>query len=376
MLDIFNRFTPEIIISPNFATTHHMMFYLYGKKRGVKMMTLVDSKIAGNYIFSYDFNYSTGLFFEHLEKLNQGIINSDNIVKAKDYIRQFRENFKKQDTFGYYYENSNKRNWKQYIRHRIEPYLGIIRWFVKPEQKKNKLSSIGPTIDYRPPKIILRDHYCRERYKKFMDKFHYYSLDKIDKYAYFPLQVQPEEAIDIYAPYFSNQIEAIRLAAMSLPDDYTLVVKEHPAMVGYRSPSYIEKIDKTPNVKLIDYRISSQEVLTKADLVISPSGTTLAEAAFLKKPAIQLGNLGTTLQLPNVFKHTDMTTLSDKIKEVLKYDFENDEYERRLMNFVAAAYDTGYDLNYIKIWEKGDKEGRNKLWEVYKKEISRILIKN
>jgi len=151
------------------------------------------------------------------------------------------------------------------------------------------------------------------------------------------------------------------------------VVKEHPAMLGFRSPSYIKKIDKTPNVKLIDYRISGEEVLKRADLVISPNGTTIAEAAFLNKPTIQLGNLGTTLKLPNVFKHTDMTTLTTKIKEVLKIDLNTAEYERRLENFVAAVYDTGFDFKYETFWAKGRGDNIENLWAIYRREIKNSL---
>ena len=175
--------------------------------------------------------------------------------------------------------------------------------------------------------------------------------------------------MDVVAPFFGNQIETARQVAMSLPDDYTLAVKEHPEMLGLRPPSYIEKVARTPNVKLIDYRISSEEVLKKADLIISTSGTTISEAAFLKKPVIQLGNLGTTLKLPNVFKHTDMTTLATKIKEILKIDLNTAEYERRLENFVAAVYDTGFDFKYGTVWAKGTGDNMENIWTIYKKEI-------
>jgi len=58
------------------------------------------------------------------------------------------------------------------------------------------------------------------------------------------LQFQPEASIDVMAPFFSNQIETARQIAMSMPDDYVLVTKEHPAMVELRPPSYLE--DRAP----------------------------------------------------------------------------------------------------------------------------------
>ncbi|MDD5290987.1 MAG: hypothetical protein PHZ04_02615 [Patescibacteria group bacterium] len=364
--EIFDKFNPEIIITPNFVSLPHIMFNLFAKKRGVRMTEFMDSKIKGYHIFSDSYQGNEGAFYDRVDALNNNSEETVNRDKAKRYIKEFRETFKKPD---YLKETNIKQSIKQIIRHELSPFYHILLWYIKGPSK-NVLESTGITVDYRPPKIILRDHYCNKRYKKFMDNFNYYPFEKIKKFVYFPLQFQPEASMDVTAPYFSNQIEIARLAAMSMPDDYVLAVKEHPAMVGLRPPSYIEKIARTVNIKLIDYRISSEDVLKRADLIISPNSTTIAEAAFLNKPAIQLGNLGTTLKLPNVFHHTDMTTLSAKIKEILKINLKTDEYERRLENFVAAVYDTGFYFNYFKAWEQGD-EALDPLWQIYKKEIEK-----
>ncbi len=143
-------------------------------------------------------------------------------------------------------------------------------------------------------------------------------------------------------------------------------------MVGKRPPSYTEKLSRTVNVKLIDYRIPSEKVLKGADLIVSPGSTAVAEAAFLNKSAIQLGDLGTTLMLPNVTKHSDISTLSEAIKEALHKKLEAD-YERKLENYVAAVYDTGFDVDYLGAWEKGKNDLLEPLWQTYKGEIERIL---
>jgi hypothetical protein len=365
---IFEQFSPDLIISPTFVGFPHIIFNLYAKKKGITMLGMADSKISGMYLFSHDYCDSSGDFWNRVDLLNAGNQKSQNQDGAKKYIAEFRNNFKN-PTF---IKKKPQKTFLQKIRHFGSPYYHILQWYIK--RPINELESTGITIDYRPPKIILRDHYSKDRYTKFMNNFEYYPFNKIRKFVYFPLQVQPEASTDVAAPYFNNLIETARQIAMSLPDDYTLVVKEHPTMLGYQSPSYIEKLARTVNVKLIDYRISTEEVLKRCDLVVSLSSTTLAEAAFLNKPAIQLSNLGITLKLPNIFKHTDMTTLTSKIKEVLKKDLTGKEYERRLENYVSAAYDTGFDVDYSKIWKRG---GTGKemaaLWRAYKKEIERVL---
>ena len=143
-------------------------------------------------------------------------------------------------------------------------------------------------------------------------------------------------------------------------------------MIGLRSPSFYQKLDRTPNIKLIDYRTPNEVVLKGADVILSINGTSIAEAAFLRKPAIQVGDLGTTQKLPNVSRHTDMTTLAAKIKAVLEKPSTDHEYERRLENFVAAAYDTGFDSHYIFEWGT-PKEDPDIVWQLYLAEIQRVF---
>lgn len=374
ILSICETFKPDVIIAPTYASIPHIMWNLFSKKHGIPMLVLGDSKVRGNYIFSKNFNYTEGDFIDRIDNLNSGKVQSPNIAKAKNYIADFRKNFKLPEGFEYWNPGSKEKSlWKK-IRHFLSPFYQIFKWYTKPHI--DYWENIGPSIDYRPPSIILRDHFTYDRNLKASQKYKYYPFEKLGKYVYFPLQTQPEEAIDVSAPFFNNQIEVARQVAMSLPDDYVLAVKEHPTMVGLRSPSYYEKLDRTPNVKLIDYRIPSEKLLLKTDLLIAPVGTTIAEAALLKKPAIQLGEHGTTLKLPNVWHHTDMTTLAEKIKEILKVNINTSDYEQKLENFVAAAYDTGLAIDYSGMWERGsDEKKKNDLWQFYKKEIVNNLTR-
>lgn len=362
--NIFDEFNPDVILTPNFVALPHIMFNLYAKQKGVPMIGVTDCKVRGLYIFSYSYKDDQGPFYDRVAKLNSGLVTSDNLDRAKEYVRQFKEKF----ILPTYAEKSKeKKSLLRIIRHELSPYYHSARWFIK--RPINVVPSLGITADNRPPRIILRDHYAQKSYRSFMNSFKYYPLNNVGKYFYFPLQFQPEATIDVAAPYFSNQIETARQVAMSLPDDYTLVVKEHPAMVGLRPPSYIEKVSHLVNVKVIDYRISSEEVLKGAAGIISPNSTTIAEAAFLKKPVVQLGDLGTTLLLPNVRRCTDMTKLTTVLKEILQSSINEDDYDKKLLNYVAAAFDTGFDVDYINIWERGNSTEMEKLWQIYKKEI-------
>ena len=85
-----------------------------------------------------------------------------------------------------------------------------------------------------------------EYFNLFSVKFiKYDNLKNIKKFAYFPLSVQPELSTNLWAPMFTNLFELIRQIAISLPSGMSLVVKEHPIMLGRRSKKYYEKLKVT-----------------------------------------------------------------------------------------------------------------------------------
>lgn len=366
----FDYFNPDLVIAPNFVALPHIVFGLSAKRRSIPMMAVTDSKVRGVYLFSIDHNDTNQLLRSRLEALNSGMTKSPNASRAESYVAQMRSKFLQPTTFA---STDLAVPFLKRLQQELAPYREIAKWYLR--RPVNLLPNIGITADYRPPRIILRDHYAKKAYKRFMDRFDYDDFASIKKFAYVPLQFQPEETIDVKAPFFNNQIETARQVAMSMPDDYVLVVKEHPGMVGYRPPSYIRKIARLVNVKFIDYRIPNDQILKRAGVIISQNSTTIAEAAYFNKPAIQLGNLATTQLLPNVSRHTDMPSISSAIRSALKIDVTSEDYENRLRNFVAAVYDTGFELDYQKLWEEGrDTEEMSNLWSFFRAEIARLLI--
>jgi hypothetical protein len=371
--DVWKNFNPELIIAPNTIYLFHIFYSLYAKKFNVKTLRVIESRVRGTCIIVYDYNESGGRFYDRFQELENGA-KSDNFDKAKEYIKKSSEKL----ITPIYSDNTLKKlPLIKRIRYHLAPYRAIVRYYLRPDQT-NILKNQRATLDHVPPRYILRNYFAHTRNVRLSNKFKYYDFEKVNKFIYFPLQYQPEETIDVMAPHFNNQLETLRQVAMSAPNDYTVVVKEHPIMVGSRTISYMEKITLTPNVKFIDYRIPSEKVIRRADLVVNVSGTTLAEAAFLKKPAIQLGNLAATKLLPNVFTHSDFTTMAAKIKEILKIDLNTEEYDRKLLNFVTAIYDVGLELDFIALWvaSRPDKAGVTKLFELYKDEMRYIFNKS
>lgn len=368
--DILDKAKPDVIISPNFVALPHIMLNLLGKKKGIPMQGVTDCKVRGFYIFSYSYLDDDCEFIDRYKALESGGESSKNIGKARSYLE---DNRKKMSQPAYMAKNTVVVSNKQTLISFLKMGKAVARRILKGNV--NVIDTLGITIDNKPARILIRDFIQREVNIRKSVKRDYYKLADLENIVYFPLQFQPEASIDVAAPVFSNQLDAIRQVAMALPDDFTLVVKDHPAALGYRSHKLLDKIYHIPNVKLVRWDTPSDEVLKKSKLVVSPNSTTLMEAAIYRIPAIQLGDLGTTMVLPNTYHYTDMGQLSLKIKSLLNEfsTLDEEKYDASLVNFIASAYDIGWDYNYIGVWEDDEKDSKVALNSIYLNEISRKL---
>lgn len=362
-LRVFDDFNPDVIIGPNFVSMFHAMLNLMADGRGVPMIGVTDSKVRRMLVFSHSYLDDKGPFIDRVDALNAGAV-SANESRANEYVADNRDRLKGQG----YPQPAGRMPLRRSLRL-------LARHLRVSFRNENKPELLPDVMDSRSPKIVLRDFVAHRANQTAVERFPYVDLASVGAYAYFPLQFQPEATIDLQAARFNNQLETARQVAMSMPGDLTLVVKDHPAMFGLRPRSYLEKLARTPNVKLVDFRTPPETVLRGAKLVIASVSTTLMEAAMMGLPSVQLSDLGTTLKLPNVLHHPDLTTLPTAVIEALRMDCGSEEYHCRLRNYIAAAMDVGFDGAYMETWlgrsdGKADLDG---LYRVFKADVEDAL---
>jgi hypothetical protein len=132
-----------------------------------------------------------------------------------------------------------------------------------------------------------------------------------ESFAFFGLHMQPEASVDVWAPFFSNQIRVVEFLSRSLPPTHKLLVKLHKSDVPNYSPEYLAALARFPGVEIVSPYADTQEFIRRADLVFSIQGTMGLEAALLGKPVIMFGNILGGL-FPNatmVGKTTDLPAL-------------------------------------------------------------------
>ena len=105
--------------------------------------------------------------------------------------------------------------------------------------------------------------------------------------------------------------------------------------------------------------------------MIGFSGSTFLEASLLNIPSILLGNIGTVERLPNVYKHNDISTITQKIIYILSVE-RDPKYNEKLLNYFKCALAHGMDVeNYWNLWSWQD-GNFNKFYEEIIKEINYV----
>lgn len=107
-------------------------------------------------------------------------------------------------------------------------------------------------------------------------------------YVLFGLHMQPESSIDVWAPFFSNQMWVIELLARSIPPTHKLLVKIHKSDTANHSRAQLERMCALPGVELVRPFADTRSFIENADLVVTIQGTMGLEAALLGKQVITL----------------------------------------------------------------------------------------
>jgi len=157
-----------------------------------------------------------------------------------------------------------------------------------------------------------------------------------ERFCFYPLHHDPDMATLVYAPYFRGQLDIIRNISYSLPAEMKLYVKEHPVSVGYRAPGFYESIKANANVRLVHPSVNTFDLLPKAEIVFTITGTVGWEAILHERPVIVFGDtFWDTFDL--VRRVHDLTTLPDVVDEIVK-QWKPDR--ALLLKFVTAYRET------------------------------------
>lgn len=107
-------------------------------------------------------------------------------------------------------------------------------------------------------------------------------------FVYFPLHAEPESTLNGIEPFFTNQLYALEILTKSIPTDWLLVTKEHPASIGSRPRGWLDLIARFPRMVFAHPFESSIDLIRRARATATITGTAGLEAALLGKPVVTM----------------------------------------------------------------------------------------
>jgi capsule polysaccharide modification protein KpsS len=175
----------------------------------------------------------------------------------------------------------------------------------------------------------------KEKIRKILLKkiINFIQLPKDNNYVYYPLHLEPEASTLYWAPfYFENQMAIAENIAKALPLGWYLYIKENPKMFGKRGISFYLYLKRFSNIKFISANLSGIDLIKKSKAVVTITGTSSLEAAFMGKPSFIFGDVFFDA-CPGVYRIKQW----EGAREFIKRKIENFRYdEDRLIRFTWA----------------------------------------
>jgi len=349
--EMMERERPDIVFGIPPGGLGSMLFYHLARAHGARTLYVAPTNIPNRYVLSKDYTTFTNVDASCKNEADQ-LLASEHGSWARTHLETFRKapvpNFEKTTPASQPVTRSQQFRAKK-IAKALKEILKTIRGhYASPDRKD---------YDYIHPfwqnaDLVKRKLRNLRGVSDLYDRF-----NPAEPFAFFPLHYEPELSLLVLAPRFTDQIHLIGQIARALPVGMPLCVKEHPAMAQYRPRSFYKRLKKIPNVKLIPSTLSSFDVVPRAKLVTTITGTVGWEASLFGVPVISFGNQNFNA-LANVTHCTDLERLPYVIRERL----HNPAYdERDVLAYLAALHKHSFEIDLKQIWEEEtDQEKRRR----------------
>jgi hypothetical protein len=172
-------------------------------------------------------------------------------------------------------------------------------------------------------------------------------------FIFYALHAQPEKTTDPDSGIYSNQILAIEKIRTLIPDNWRILVKEHPIQfdmryvhvkqLRFRSPEFYESIDSISNVQFVSTSTPSEILIEEAQVVATGTGSVAWEAVLKGKRILLFGNSWLSKH-PNCINvdNFDPRIVSERTTEETKEN--NLEYINKISSTLVNSCNSKYVL--------------------------------
>jgi hypothetical protein len=328
----FTEHRPDAVFGFTTATMYGLACFYMAHRFGIPCFEMTNTRLRERYVIE---DQAAGETFPHVNtryaELLAGRDNQALIPEAQRYIEQFRAAPARADGMKRVLEISSSRG-SLHVR-RIWSLARITYWYYfghyrnDPEQL-HPLKQVLDTL-----RLVVR----QRRLKRGVFEVPVAG----ERYAYYPMHLQPEATTAVLSPFWVDQLALIENLARSLPVGMRLYVKEHMPMLGYRPHRDYERLRAIPNVRLMHPGVSPHELIRKADIVLTITGTAGIEALLLGTRVITFGEVFYNV-VPRIRKVRAIADLPKVIRETLAAPLgDNDQ----VTAFIAILLDESVMIN-------------------------------
>ena len=319
-----NEAKPDFIIGVSVCALGSMVLFHEAKLRGIKFVNIDIARLGDRLMLKDVISGREPEVEARFHELQSGATSS-RMKEAEAYLANFRSKLPRP-----FWANSFEQT-------TIRSPILFIKNFLRvcwdwATTKFPRVYSYNPLHYLRRNFLMAKNAYLPRRWDV---------LPIDEPYAFYPLHYDPELSTMVFAPYFTDQIWLIKQIAQSLPINWKLCVKEHPAMLGLRSPEYYRELKRIPNVVLLNPKYPAGEVIRGSSLVAVITSTSGLEAAFLNKPVIAFGSVFFDV-LTGVYHASEMENLPSVIAHALTAPLPS---EKELCNLIAAMMENSADVD-------------------------------
>lgn len=151
----------------------------------------------------------------------------------------------------------------------------------------------------------------------------------------YTLHIQPESSVDVLGSWFSDQRTVIGHISRATPATHDVYVKVHWADVGNHAPGWYDELRSIPGVRVIGPDVGTRDLLQRADLAFTVSGTIAYEAGLLGRPCVVFAPMFFN-GLPTVHRCDTPPALPALVSRLLAEGGQGDD-EEAVVDFVAGV---------------------------------------
>jgi hypothetical protein len=318
---------PDAILFPDLEVVDGLILLNICKELNIEILYAVHTRNLGKSFFARDYYDSLPEYFGNYEN------------KDKKLAKEFLENYLNSSISPKNLSLEKSEEIKIEIPNIFNRYINSL--------KNNKLESYHIEKTDFILRIKMNIVPLVEVWRRFIFKNHkinYFHIktekDRVPKnYIIFPLQVTPESSINTLEQYFIDQERIVDLIRLNMPNNYFLLLKEHPSMIGIRENSFYKRLRKKSGVLLVSPHLNTEEFVKKSKLVITVTGTIGLESYIKNKPILMFGPTFFSNFVDEFNSYKDLRKQIDNL--VNKSNF--DSKEQKIEN-IAKLYNISYEF--------------------------------